>query len=150
MVQKFGTILMVDDNEGDAFLLQQSFLSLVPSLALQWVHDGNEAILYLCGHGRYADRDRYPLPALILLDLKMPVKNGFEVLRFVRSYPTFAGIPVIVHTDCFDPQIVKRAYELGANSYLRKALDAQSRTKIAEALRSYWLEVNTLPSESEA
>jgi CheY-like chemotaxis protein len=148
MVQDVRTILMVEDSAGDAILLQHCFKNILPDSALHWVSDGNEAILYLCGHGRYADREQYPIPALILLDLKLPVKNGFEVLRFARGYPAFASIPVIVYSDCFDPQIVKRAYELGANSYLRKALDPESRVRLVRALKDYWLEMNMTPQPS--
>jgi CheY-like chemotaxis protein len=148
MVQKScGTILMVDDNADDALLLQGSFEGTPAAPAVQWVPNGNEAILYLCGQGRYADRTRHPLPMLILLDLKMPIKNGFEVLQFVRSYPAFASIPVVVHSDCFDPRIVKRAYELGANSFVRKAVDLKGHTKLAESLRTYWLDTNTIPQD---
>jgi CheY-like chemotaxis protein len=148
MVQKScGTILMVDDSADDALLLQDSLERDPASPSVQWVPDGNEAILYLCGQGRYADRARHPLPMLILLDLKMPIKHGFEVLQFVRSYPAFASIPVVVHSDCFDPRIVKRAYELGANSFIRKAADVKTHHKIAEALKNYWLETNTVPQD---
>jgi CheY-like chemotaxis protein len=147
MVQKScGTILMVDDSADDALLLQGSFEGSA-SPSVQWVPDGNEAILYLCGQGRYADRERHPLPLLILLDLKMPIKNGFEVLQFVRSYPAFASIPVVVHSDCFDGRIVKRAYELGANSFVRKAGDMKEHHKLAETLKNYWLGTNTVPPD---
>ena len=150
MVQKFGTILIVEDNEEDALLLRKSLQTMLPTSPVQWVSDGNEAILYLCGDGRYSNRAQYPLPALMLLDLKMPIKNGFEVLRFARSYPAFAAIPIIVHSDCFDPRIVKRAYELGANSFLRKPTNPQGRLRISEALKSYWLDINTIPQDSPA
>src|SRR5438270_424523 len=82
------------------------------------VRDGAEAMDYLRGEGSYANRDEYPLPALILLDLKMPKVDGFEVLTLLRAHPTLRSLPVLVLTSSDQLRDVNRAYELGANSFL--------------------------------
>lgn len=142
VVQNDGPVLLVEDSEDDAILMRHAFDDLRPSRPFHWVNNGNEAILYLCGHRQYSDRARYPMPALMLLDLKLPMQNGFEVLRWLRSYPAFATLPVIVLSDCLDDRIVRRAYELGANSFLSKPHATQRRRELVHALHHYWLSVN--------
>jgi len=137
-----GPVLLVDDSEDDALLMQRAFRRTGGFPPVQWLTNGNDVTLYLCGHGEFKDRARYPLPHLILLDLKLPVKNGFEVLRWLRSYPAFASIPVIVLSDCNDPRIIRRAYELGANSFVRKPHNDELRTHLAGLLGQYWLGMN--------
>jgi CheY-like chemotaxis protein len=137
-----GAVLLVEDSADDALLMQRAFEASPSAPLVHWVDNGNDAILYLCREGRFADRGRYPLPSLILLDLKMPVKNGFEVLRWARSYPAFATIPIVVLSDCHDTRIVRRAYELGANSFLRKPHSCELRIVLIKALQDYWLLAN--------
>jgi len=141
--QTGGAVLLVEDSEDDALLLQRAFGELPASPPIHWVNNGNDAILYFCGEGRFTDRTVYPIPSLVLLDLKLPVKNGFEVLRWARSYPAYATIPMVVLSDCFDARIIQRAYELGANSYLRKPCDKDIRLAIVRTLQNYWLSLNT-------
>lgn len=122
--------------------MQRAFGELPSRREVRWLNNGNDAILYLCGHQQFNDRAKHPMPSLVLLDLKLPVKNGFEVLRWLRGYRAFAAIPVIAFSDCFDGRIVQRAYELGANSYLQKPRSNVERRRIVEALQNYWLTVN--------
>jgi len=129
--------------------MQRCFRRSAEGLEVKWIKDGNEATLYFCGHRDYADRSRFPLPSLVLLDLKLPVKNGFEVLRWIRSYAAFAPIPIIVMSDCADQRIIRRAYELGANSFLRKPQSEASRRESVAALCQYWLKLN-LPAPAES
>ena len=142
MLRRNGPVLLVDDNEDDVLLIQRAFSRSRAAPAVHWIKDGNEATLYMCGHREYADRSRHPLPSLVLLDLKLPVKNGFEVLRWFRSYPAFAPIPVIIMSDCSDPRIIRRAYELGANSFLHKPHTEELRRKVIATIREYWLGMN--------
>ena len=151
MFESNGPVLLVDDSEDDALLMQRAFSRSGAYPTVQWISNGNEATLYMCGHGQYADRSRFALPCLVLLDLKLPVKNGFEVLRWLRSYTAFAPIPIIVLSDCADVRIVRRAYELGANSFLSKPPTEVLRQQVVDTLRQYWLGMNvTAPAESLA
>jgi CheY-like chemotaxis protein len=103
------------------------------------VRDGEEAIAYLSGQGAYANRAEYPLPSLVLLDLKMPNKGGFEVLRWVRAHPTLHHLPVLVLTGSNQIADINRAYALGANSFINKSLDYQSTKDLVSSIRSFWL-----------
>jgi CheY-like chemotaxis protein len=142
VVRSYGPVLLVDDSEDEAIFMQRAFGRSAPAPSVHWVNNGNDATLYLCGHGQYADRSRFPLPCLVLLDLKLPVKNGFEVLRWLRSYTAFAPIPIVVMSDCSDPRIIRRAYELGANSFLAKPHNEELRQKVVDTIRQYWLHLN--------
>jgi len=136
--QTGGAVLLVEDSEDDALLLQRAFGELPASPPIHWVNNGNDAILYFCGEGRFTDRTVYPIPSLVLLDLKLPVKNGFEVLRWARSYPAYATIPMVVLSDCFDARIIRRAYELGANSYLMKPANGEEIRNLVRGFSRYW------------
>src|SRR6478672_12672813 len=114
------TILLVEDDSNDVLLIQRAFRKASLSNPLQIVEDGEAAILYLKGEESFADRDRYPLPRLILLDLKLPRKSGFEVLVWLRQQPKFYGLPVVVLTSSKEKNDIQQAYLLGANSYLVK------------------------------
>ncbi len=123
-------ILHVEDNEFDAFLLNRAFGKANVQVRLVRVVDGAEATLYLTGQGEYVDRVRYPLPDFLLLDLKMPRMGGFDVLRWMRSKPDFAAMPVIVLSSSDLPDDKALAMELGAKAYavkdagFREALEA--------------------------
>jgi len=115
------TVLVVEDDSNDVLLLQRAFRKGGLTHVLQVVHDGEEAISYLIGEGPYDDRSKYPLPALMLLDLKMPRKSGLEVLDWLRQQTNeLKKLPVIVLTSSRLTEDVDRAYGLGANSYMAK------------------------------
>src|ERR1041385_8319073 len=113
-------ILLAEDDINDVLLLERAFekAGLRPSLRV--VNDGEAAIEYLSGRGIYADRERFPVPFLLLLDLKMPGTDGFEVLQWLRNDPELKRLLVVVLTSSNLQADVDRAYELGANSYLVK------------------------------
>ena len=114
------TILLVEDNDDDVFIMQNTFKRASVANPVQVVMDGEQAISYLKGEGPYADRARFPLPAIILLDLNMPKKSGFEVLQWIRQEPRLSKLTVHILTASSRPVDVERAAELNANAYLIK------------------------------
>src|SRR5207244_2563876 len=112
---------------------------------LHLVHDGDETIAYLKGEGQYANREEFPLPALLLLDLKMPRRSGFEVLKWLRQQPGFSSLRVIVLTGSDAVQDVNLAYQLGANSFLVKPIDFEHFVSVIHALQGYWLWMDKAP-----
>jgi CheY-like chemotaxis protein len=114
------TVLLVDDDEDDAFLMQTVFRKVGISNPLQRVADGEEAIAYFEGKGPYEDRIKYPLPVVVLLDLNMPRRNGFEVLAWLRANPVFGKVTVHILSASMRQVDVEQAFALGANSYLVK------------------------------
>jgi CheY-like chemotaxis protein len=140
-------VLIAEDDPGDAFLLQRAFaISEVPA-SLYFVRDGQEAIDYLGGAANYSDRKNFPLPDLMLLDLKMPRLNGFDVLSWVRQQPGLKRLLVTVLTSSDQPQDINRAYDLGANSYLLKPHGSQELSDLVARVQKYWLELNQCPLE---
>src|SRR5690242_13667165 len=116
-------ILVVEDNENDALLIRRTLKKAgLPNRAL-FLKTGERAICYLVGLGRYSDRKKYPLPAVLLLDLKLPGMNGFEVLERIRANPVCHDLRVVVLTSSEALKDVSKAYSLGANSFLVKPLE---------------------------
>src|ERR1051326_7062364 len=113
-------ILLAEDREDDVLLIRRAFNKANLLNPLHVVQDGEEAIAYLKGEGQYANRAEYPLPSLLLLDLKMPRKNGFEVLQWIRQQPSLSALRVVVLTSSSEIQDVNMAYRLGSNSFLVK------------------------------
>jgi CheY-like chemotaxis protein len=138
-------ILLVEDREDDILLIKKAFAKGFVDNPLQVVRDGEEAIHYLAGEGRYSNRAEYPLPDLILLDLKLPKVDGFEVVRWIRRQPGFGSIPVVVLTSSDAIRDVNRAYALGANSFLVKPLDFDNFIETAKMLKVYWLKTSKRP-----
>jgi len=131
-------ILLAEDREDDIILIQRAFKRSGFAVPLKVVRDGEEAIRYLAGDAQYADRTRYPLPSLFLLDLKMPLKDGFEVLRWIKQEPRLKDIPVIVLTLSNRIKDVNQAYALGAYSFLIKSTDFEDATAFSQSLVYYW------------
>jgi CheY-like chemotaxis protein len=132
------TILLVEDHEDDISLLRNAFKE-AGSTGLQVVKNGDEAIDYLEGCGQYCDRSAFPLPSLILLDLKMPRRTGFEVVEWVRAQGGLKRMPIVVLTDSANTDDVNRAYDLGINSYLIKPLELEEIARLVRAFVEYWL-----------
>src|SRR5512141_3393347 len=110
------TILLVDDSENDLLLMRVAFKRAEFNCPLREVHNGEEAIAYLQGNEPYGDRDRFPLPAVMLLDLNLPMKNGFAVLNWVRTHTVLKRLSIIVLTASIRTEDVERAFDLGANA----------------------------------
>jgi CheY-like chemotaxis protein len=135
-------ILVAEDSRDDAEILKMAFKRADFLVPLHFVSDGQEAIEYLSGTGQYSDRIQYPLPSLLLLDLKMPRKDGFDVLSWLGFQTAFPGLIVIVYSTSDLPQDVARAYELGANSYVTKRFGLHDAELLARQLEAYWFKFN--------
>lgn len=138
-------ILLAKDNENDAMLVRRAIEIAGVKAKLQVVHDGQEAIDYLSGTEPYADRSKHPFPRLMLLDLKMPRLDGFEVLKIVRGRLQIIQLPVIVLTNSENPSDIKRAYELGATSYFCRPDSVEGLDEMIHVLHAYWLKFNHFP-----
>ena len=128
-------ILQVEDEANEVFLLQRAFMDVGISNPVQVATDGQMAIDYLVGLGRFADRTSYPVPGLILLDLKLPRRSGREVLHWVRSQPPLNRIVVIVFTSVHHMGDVSLAYALGANSFVIKPRDYSQYLEFSRLLK---------------
>ena len=134
-------ILLVDDSDFDVLLMRAAFKKAQFHPVLQVVCNGEEAIAYLAGTGDYNDRARFPLPTLVLLDINMPKKNGFEVLRWLRADPVVKRLSVTMLTASLRPEDVDLAFDLGANSYLVKPSNLESLADMLRTLRD-WIGIN--------
>jgi CheY-like chemotaxis protein len=139
-------ILLAEDDPNDVLLIQRAFQKAGLRNALKVVRDGEQAIEYLSGTGNYSQRDRFPLPFLLLLDLKMPGTDGFEVLQWLRSEPQLRRLLVVVLTSSNLQSDVDRAYELGANSYLVKPVEFDQMVNMIQRFEAYWAEINRVPT----
>jgi CheY-like chemotaxis protein len=142
------TILLVEDDPNDVLLIERAFRRANLANPLRVVGDGEAALAYLSGELPYADRDRYPMPLMILLDLKLPRKSGLEVLAWLRQQPGLKRLPVVVLTSSREASDINRAYDLGANSYLVKPVDFDALLDMVKNLNLYWLLLNEKPEVS--
>lgn len=139
------TILLVEDDSNDILLIQRAFHRANLVNPLQIVTDGDLAVEYLSGIGKYADRDCYPLPMLMLLDLKLPRRSGLEVLQWLRQQPRLKRLPVVVLTSSKDSSDINNAYDIGVNSYLLKPPSFNDLVEIMRRINLYWLSLNQHP-----
>lgn len=138
-------ILLVEDDPNDVFLMQRAFRHAEIPNQLHIVEDGDKAINYLAGTGSYSDREKYPLPSLVLLDLKLPLRSGLEVLEWIRSQPGLKRLIVIILTSSRESSDIAKAYDLGANSYMVKPASPQVLIDLAKTIKSYWMTYNEPP-----
>lgn len=139
-------ILLVEDNPDDEFLVVRELKKHNVVNEISVVRDGEEALQYLFGEGKYSDRDTSRLPAIVLLDLKLPKIDGLEVLRRVRADERTSTLPVVVLTSSDEEADVIESYQLGANSYVRKPVDFDQFRKAVRELHLYWILLNEPPS----
>ena len=135
-------ILLVEDNPDDEALTLRAFGKNKISNPVVVARDGVEALDYLFGTGAHASRDLSVMPAVILLDLKLPRIDGLEVLRRIRAGEETALLPVVVLTTSKEQQDISEAYRLGANSYIRKPVDFERFIQAVGQLGVYWLSLN--------
>jgi CheY-like chemotaxis protein len=136
------TVLLVEDNPSDVFIVQRTFQKLNLQGSIQVASDGDEAIAYLSGTGKYSNRERFPLPTVVLLDLKLPRRSGFEVLEWLKAQPILSRLPVVVLTSSKQPTDINQAYDRGANSYLVKTLNPRDSEDLGRIIYDYWLNCN--------
>lgn len=139
-------VLLVEDNDDDIFFMRRAFRNAAISNPMVVVQDGQSAIDYLGGRGTYANRSEHPLPGLVLLDIKLPLRTGFEVLNWIRTDPQVRPLVVVVLTTSSEAIDIDAAYRLGANSYLVKPPSPGSLLELTKSLKLYWLEMNRGPT----
>jgi len=138
-------LLLVEDNPSDVALTERAFEKAHIVNEMVVAQDGQEALDYLWGGGAYAGRDAAELPALVLLDLKLPKVSGLDVLRRIRADARTRRLPVVILTTSKEEQDVAAGYDLGANSYIRKPVDFRQFAAAIEQLGLYWLVLNEAP-----
>jgi CheY-like chemotaxis protein len=134
-----GTVLYVEDEEFDVVFMARAFKQANLDQSLQVVVDGQQAIDYLAGKPPYTDRSRHPLPAVILLDLNLPLVSGFEVLKWLRQQPPYEALPVVVFSSSARGEDQQKATELGANAYVQKPSSGLDFVDVVQQLKQQWL-----------
>jgi CheY-like chemotaxis protein len=127
-------ILLVEDDINDVFFFQRAMQKAAIPLEVQVARDGQEAITYLSGEGEFADREKYPLPCLIVLDLNMPRKNGFEVLEWLRQTPPLDTVPAVILTSSQAERDRQQACDLGALAYFVKPGDPSQLVELLKLI----------------
>lgn len=140
------TILLVEDSPDDVFFMKRALKLAEVNNPLRVVDDGEKALDYLAGTGPFADRCAFPVPGIVLLDLRLPRVPGFDVLRWMRSQDSYRCVPVLVLSSSKEDRDMQTAYALGANSFLVKPSDSHELTAMVRVLADYWLRHNAVPS----
>lgn len=140
-------ILYVEDEDDDVFFMQHAFKKAGVSELLVVVADGKAAMDYLAGEGEYADRARFPMPSIVLLDLNLPIRSGFEVIQWIRGQPALRTLLVVPLTSSGSENDIRRAYALGANAYLIKPPNADRLTEMVRSFKEFWLTQNVPPPQ---
>jgi len=140
------TILQVEDDPNDVFFLKRAMTKLGVANPVQIASNGQQAMDYLKGNGKFADRERFPLPCVVLLDLKLPYVMGLEILKWIRLELS-RSLVVIILTASAEEADIATAYRLGANAFLTKPSEANKLEDMVKAIRDFWLTYNTLPRQ---
>ena len=144
-MRESATILLVEDNEDDVFFMQRAFQTAGIKNPIQIANNGREAIEYLAGNDGFVDREKHPLPCLVLLDLKLPGINGHEVLQWIRAQESLKTLVVLMLTTSRENRDIEQAYRLGCNAFLVKPSAPPKLIELVAALKQFWLVHNTLP-----
>ena len=134
-----GTILFAEDDENDAFIFKMALQKADVRNPLTHVSDGEDAINYLAGVGAYSDRGKCPFPSLVVTDLKMPKRTGFDVLEWIKDQPLPMRPPVVVLSGSFEDSDQERALVLGAAAYFKKPAGMNNMIRVAHQLKETWL-----------
>jgi len=149
-MDKLARILLVEDNRMDIELTLDAFREARLLNTIHVASNGQAALDYVFGRGQYADRDTYPMPNLILLDLKLPGIDGFQVLRQIKETPRLKRLPVVILTSSKEEGDRALSYDIGANSYLVKPVSFEGFLGVVRQIEGYWLSLNVGPPEAEA
>lgn len=137
-----GTLMLVDDSVNDLELMRIAFKRASIRNPIAEMHSGEQAIAYLSGKGDYADRKQFPMPRIVITDLKMPGVDGFELLEWLKGQSAFDGVPKIVLTASPHEADKRRARELGCSAYLVKPEQLDGLVKLASEMNQYWISVH--------
>jgi CheY-like chemotaxis protein len=143
------TVLYVEDEENDVIFMRHAFKQAGIEHGLESVMDGQDAVSYLAGKSPYGDRQQYPMPSLILLDLNLPLISGFEVLDWLRNQSNIRQIPVVVFSSSGRAEDRQKAERLGATHYILKPASGMQFVEIAKDLKTSWLRAGTVKTESQ-
>jgi CheY-like chemotaxis protein len=143
-IQEKVTVLLVEDDPNDIRLMQRAFAKANYNVSLQAVLDGEEGMNYLAGAKAFEDRESYPFPILIILDLKLPRKSGFELLEWIKQTPSTKFLPVIVFTSSQQPRDISKAFDLGANAYLAKPIGFENLLDTVHKIVDFWVGLNQM------
>ncbi len=139
-------VLLVEDNGDDIFVMKMACQRSGIPHQLNIVEDGDLAVEYLAGNGKFKDRTAYPFPDVVFLDIRMPKRDGHEVLRWIREQPHLKNLPVVMLTGSVQPSDVNRAFELGVTSYLKKIPCPAEFGQAVRIILKYWLEIHISPN----
>lgn len=148
-IEKDGTplnILLVEDNESDIKIAQRAFAKSSMNTNVYVARDGEEALQFIRHAGKYKDKAQFPRPGIILLDIKMPKKDGFQVLKELKSDPQYNFIPVIMLTSSKNEEDIVKSYRSGAASFIQKPISYGSFLKVVDNFNYYWHIINKLPN----
>jgi len=141
-------LLIADDDEEDRLLIKDAFEESKFPAKIVFGEDGEEVINYLNNTGRFADKKKFPIPSIIILDLNMPKKDGRETLQEIKSNPNLRSIPIIILTTSNSEKDIALSYSLGANTYICKPSTYTSLIDIVKTLSNYWYSISKLPGLS--
>lgn len=148
-MEKLAHILLVEDNRMDIELTLDAFHEAKLVNTIHVASTGQEALNYLFGVNHYADRNAFPMPNLVLLDLKLPGIDGFEVLRQIKTTPILQRLPVVILTSSKEEGDRALSYDRGANSYLVKPVSFSGFLDVVRQIEGYWLSLNVAPPEGD-
>ena len=143
MCNPAGPILLVEDEKTDAMLFRRALEKITAHPPIVEIANGDDAVDYLAGNGKYTDRGQYPLPHMVVLDIKLPRRSGFEVLDWIRSQPEklrFTPVLMLSSSDRVDD--VESSYDRGANAYVSKPFGSDEYNRLASAFANFWLKYN--------
>jgi CheY-like chemotaxis protein len=138
-------VLLAEDNADDAIFIKRAIRKAGASVSLQHVENGEEAMSYLLGEGFYCDRERYPFPALIVTNMKMPRMNGLELLTWIKQQPTLKHLPVLVMSSSENPDEMSKVATLGGSSYFVKTSSLDTLKEVVKHMMSFLPPLNQQP-----